>query len=137
VEVLVSIGKPQVHVPGVNGKPADQALEALRAAHLQPRTVQVFDATAPAGQVIAVDPAPGLMVSWGTTVRVYVSKGPELVVVPDVRGKPRAEAEALLREAGLRWRFSFGLGATVVDQRPAAGEKAPRDSIVRLTVNFL
>jgi serine/threonine protein kinase/beta-lactam-binding protein with PASTA domain len=137
VEVLVSIGKPQVQVPGVNGDPADQALEALRAAHLRPRTVEVFDATTPAGDVVAVDPAPGLTVSWGTTVRVYVSKGPELVVVPDVRGRPRAEAEALLSAAGLRWQFSFGLGATVVDQRPAAGEKAPRDSVVRLTVNFL
>ncbi|HZD02620.1 MAG TPA: PASTA domain-containing protein [Actinomycetes bacterium] len=137
VEVLVSTGKPQVQVPGVNGRPADRALEALRAAHLEPRTVKVFDARVPAGQVIAVNPPPGLTVSWGTTVRVYVSKGPELVPVPDVVGRPRAQAEALLRAAGLRWEYSLGLGGTVVDQRPHPGDRAPRDSTVRLSVNFL
>jgi len=137
VEVLVSTGKPQVQVPGVNGKPVEAAREELRAAHLEPRTVRVFDSSAPAGQVIATKPPPGLTVSWGTTVRLIVSKGPELVVVPDVMNKPRAEAEAALRAAGLRWRYSFGLGGTVVDQDPKPGEKAPRDSTVGLTVNFL
>jgi beta-lactam-binding protein with PASTA domain/tRNA A-37 threonylcarbamoyl transferase component Bud32 len=137
VEVLVSTGKPQVQVPGVNGRPADQAREALRAAHLEPHTVKVFDASAPAGQVIAVNPPPGQTVTWGTEVQVYVSKGPELMVVPDVVGEPRAGAEALLRAAGLRWEYSFGLGGRVVDQDPKPGEKAPRDSTVRLIVNFL
>jgi len=137
VEVLVSTGKPQVQVPGVNGKPAEQALEALRAAHLEPRVVKVFDSSVPAGQVIAVNPPPGLTVSWGTTVKVNVSKGPELVEVPDVAGKPRAEAEAALHAAGLRFEYSFGLGGTVVDQDPRAGDRAPRGSAVRLTVNFL
>jgi beta-lactam-binding protein with PASTA domain/tRNA A-37 threonylcarbamoyl transferase component Bud32 len=137
VDLLVSIGMPQVQVPGVNGQPVDQALAALRGAHLEPRTTKVFDPTAPAGQVIAVDPPPGLTVSWGTTVTVSVSKGPDLVVVPDVVGKSRGQAEDLLRAAGLHWQYSFGLGGTVVRQDPNPGEKAPRASDVKLTVNFL
>jgi eukaryotic-like serine/threonine-protein kinase len=68
---------------------------------------------------------------------VFVSRGPELVPVPDVVGKSRARAEALLRAAGLRWHYSFGLGGTVVEQDPKPGGKAPRNSAVRLTVNFL
>jgi eukaryotic-like serine/threonine-protein kinase len=137
VELLVSTGKPQVQVPGVNHKPVAEALDALRAAHLVPHTVKVFDRDVPSGEVIAVNPPPGLTVNWGTTVQVYVSKGPEMVTVPDVRGKPRAEAEALLRAAGLRWSYSFGLGSTVVRQDPEPDAKAPRDSVVGLTVNFL
>lgn len=137
VDLLVSTGKPRAQVPGVKGQPVDQALAALRGAHLEPRTVKVFDASAPAGQVVAVNPPPGLTVSWGTTVQVYVSKGPDLVVVPDVRGRPRGQAEALLRAAGLRWQYSFGLGGSVVRQDPNQGEKVPRDSTVKLTVNFL
>jgi serine/threonine-protein kinase len=137
VELLVSTGKPQVEVPGVNQKPVAEALAALRAAHLVPHTVKVFDRDVPAGEVIAVNPPPGLTVNWGTTVQVYVSRGPELVTVPDVRDKPRAEAEALLRAAGLRWRYSFGLGSTVVRQNPQPGARVPRDSVVGLTVNFL
>jgi beta-lactam-binding protein with PASTA domain len=137
VDLLVSIGKPQVQVPGVNGKPVAEALAALRAAHLEPRTVKVFDASAPAGQVLAVNPPPGLTVSWGTTVRVFVSRGPEMVTVPDVVGRSRERAEALLRAAGLRWQYSFGLGSTVVEQNPKPGERAPRNSAVQLKVNFL
>ncbi len=137
VDVLVSTGRPEVQVPGVNGKPVKEALDALRAAHLVPRTIEAFDGNTPSGLVIAVNPPPGLTVNWGTTVQVYVSKGPELVTVPEVLGKPRAEAESALRAAGLRWRYTFGLGGIVVDQDPRPGEKAPRDSIVRLTVNFL
>jgi serine/threonine-protein kinase len=126
-----------VQVPGVNGAPAEQALDALRAAHLVPRTIRVFDGSVPSGRVIAVSPPPGVTVTWGATVRVYVSKGQELVTVPDVRSKPKAEAEALLRAAGLRWRYSLGLGGTVVGQDPKPGEKAPRDTVVRLAVNLL
>jgi beta-lactam-binding protein with PASTA domain len=75
-------------------------------------------------------------VAWGSTVVLRVSKGPDLVVVPQVVGLSRKEAEERLREAGLEARFVLPVGSRVVEQSPAAGEKAKRGSGVRLLLNL-
>ena len=38
----------------------------------------------------------------GDTITVVVSKGPDLVQVPDVRGKQESEAKAILESAGFK-----------------------------------
>jgi eukaryotic-like serine/threonine-protein kinase len=134
--VVVSIGKPKVEVPQVAGRRFDDAAAVLAAAHLQARRTAEFNDLAK-GVVVRTEPAAGSGATWGSTVTVVVSKGPDLVVVPDVVGLSRNEAEQRLREAGLRWSYFLPIGSQVIQQSPPAGDKAKRGSEVRLFLNIL
>ena len=136
VDLLISIGRPQVEVPGVRGDQAAEALAEVRRAGFKAERLDVFSAVVPAGQVVTTNPAPGLELPWGSTVQVLVSKGPDLVEVPDVRNLPKASAERTLQEHGLRWQYSFGFGGVISGQDPAPGAKIPRGSAVHLSVSL-
>jgi eukaryotic-like serine/threonine-protein kinase len=136
VTVVVSAGKPRVQVPDVAGQPVEDAETALAESHLRSRTEVVFDDNIPEGRVVGTDPGAGAEAPWGSTVVLRVSKGPDLVEVPQVVGLTRDEAEARLEAAGLEASFVFPVGSRVVEQSPGPGEKAKRGSAVRLLLNL-
>ena len=136
VEVTVSIGTPQVEMPRVRGETLESAVAELRQAGFKAATVRVFDTFTPSGRVINTSPPAGVQATWGSTVQVYVSKGPDLVEVPDVRNLSKQQAEASLRAHGLRWRYSFGFGGAVSNQDPEPGTKVPRGTVVGLSVGL-
>jgi serine/threonine-protein kinase len=136
VTVVVSAGKPKVPVPEVAGRRAEVAQAELAAAHLKVRPERVFDDNVPEGRAVGTEPGGGSEVTWGSTVVLRISKGPDLVVVPRVVGLSKKEAEERLREAGLEAHFVLPVGSRVVEQSPAAGEKAKRGSGVRLLLNL-
>jgi serine/threonine-protein kinase len=89
--------------------------------------VQEFSDTVPNGQVIGTDPPAGAEVERGSTVRVLVSKGQELIAVPDVSGRSVEEAAASLEAAGLAVSGVTGNPRGVVlATDPPAGEQVPR-----------
>jgi beta-lactam-binding protein with PASTA domain len=138
IVLRVSVGKPKVQVPQVAGRRFEVAREMLAAAHLDAARRAEFHDFVPAGRVVGTDPAAGATATWGSKVTVVVSKGPDLVVVPDVVGLTKRQAERRLRAAGLNWSYSFfGIGSRVTEQRPKAGEKARRGSHVQLMLNVL
>jgi serine/threonine protein kinase len=57
---------------------------------------------AEAGHVTAQTPPPGGRWHKGTTVTLTVSKGPELVAVPDLSGKTQEQASSVLSTSGLK-----------------------------------
>ncbi len=86
--------------PTITGISEDRALEILAAQGLLGDRAEVFDDAAPAGEVVSSDPAAGERIEEGGTVHYAVSKGPDLVALPDgVVGVMQAEAEAALRAA--------------------------------------
>jgi eukaryotic-like serine/threonine-protein kinase len=136
VTVVVSTGKPKVPVPDVAGRRAPSAEDVLVAAHLRVRRERVFDDTIPNGRAVGTDPGTGSAVPWGSTVVLRVSKGPDLVEVPEVVGLSKREAEQRLAAAGLRARYVLPVGSRVVEQSPAPGQQAKRGSEVRLLLNL-
>jgi beta-lactam-binding protein with PASTA domain/tRNA A-37 threonylcarbamoyl transferase component Bud32 len=136
VAVVVSAGKPKVEVPDVAGRRAEAAEAALADAHLEVRPERVFDDDVPEGRAVGTDPGSGSEVPWGSAVVLRVSKGPDLVEVPQVVGLSKKEAEQRLREAGLEAHYVFPVGSRVVEQSPGPGEKAKRGSGVRLLLNL-
>jgi len=67
---------------------------------------------------------------------VTLSKGPELVAVPSVRGRSKDDAVAALKAAGFQVRVSAPLGEVfglVSQQRPSGG-RAPKGSTVTVVV---
>jgi serine/threonine-protein kinase len=69
-------------------------------------------------------------------VTLQVSRGPAQVIVPDLSGMSRSEAEAELRRVGLVPATSgfSALGDQVVSQNPRAGTQVPSGSTVHLTI---
>ncbi len=87
-------------VPAVNGQSPDAAVSAMQAAGLAGQiSVKQVASGQPAGTVASTSPAAGQVVSSGTTVTIYVSKGGQSIV-PDVSGKSVADATAALLAAG-------------------------------------
>ena len=86
VRLLVSAGpKPRV-LPDVSGLTPAQAAQQLTNLGLVPVTVKQFSDSVDSGGLIGLNPASGQSVGRGSTVQVVVSKGPELVAVPSMKG---------------------------------------------------
>jgi serine/threonine-protein kinase len=82
VTLTVAIARTvtEVQVPEVAGKSYSEAAAALGAEGLNAAPGEdVFDPDVPAGRVVRTDPAAGATVAEGSTVTVFVSKGPEVV----------------------------------------------------------
>jgi serine/threonine-protein kinase len=136
VTLIVSKGPAPVTMPDVSGKPADQANSILSALGLSPSDVPQFSDTVPAGTVISTSPPTGTTAHKGDVVQVYVSKGPQLYPVPDVRGDTVPQATQILEAAGFKVtvsQFPGGPGR-VLSQNPGAGSKAKRGATVHLYV---
>lgn len=134
VDLVVSKGEPPVPVPDLRGQTADEARSRLDDAGLAYEERGGYSKTVPEGQVVRQHPSAGEEATRGTTVTVVVSKGPPLVQVPNVRGKPLDEASALLEDAGfkLKTRRIPGGSGTVLAQ--SQHDKVPYGSTVVLWV---
>jgi serine/threonine-protein kinase len=101
IDLVVSQGPAPRRIPapppGITF--ADYAV-LLQQQRLVPQRIFEFHDTVPVNQVIRVEPAPGTEVPRDTPVRVAVSKG-RAVTVPNVIGRPLAQAITMLQQAGL------------------------------------
>ncbi len=140
VQLVLSRGPDRRTVPGsVVGSTEAAATAAVQAAGLRVGAVTREFSAAPDGTVVRTDPAPGAPLRPAALVTLVVSKGVELLPVPDVRGSAQAAAQAQLTAAGftsmLTQVFSDSVPAgTVVDQKPSGGT-AGRGSPVTLSVS--
>lgn len=137
VILTVSQGPEPVTVFSVVGATLDNATTQLQDAGLKIAATEVFSDTVPAGSIVRQDPAPGTAGHRTDTVNVEVSKGPELVTVPNLRGKQYDEAKQVLDELGLvaeRQNILGGIFGTVRDQSVAADTQVAKGSTITLTV---
>jgi serine/threonine-protein kinase len=134
VAVVVSKGPDVVQVPVVTGQPVAQAQAALEGADFVVAVTEVFSEDVDKGAVVGQEPVEGTA-PRGSTVELRVSKGPERIIVPDVGGRARADAEAALEALGLEVEVQAIPGpGTVRSTRPGAGEPVRRGSTVTLFV---
>ena len=109
VPLVVSQGpEPRIVPDGMEGGTYEEAAAALEAVQLQAKKVEEFSDDVEKGVVIALRPGPGEPVARDGTVEVVVSRGPDLVKVPDVKGKTLQEAVAAIEAAGLTVGDAFG-----------------------------
>ena len=109
VPVNVSGGPAPRTVPKDLGDGSyEQAAAAITAAGLQPTRSDVFNDTAPVGKVVGTTPDGGAEVARDSEVQILVSKGPDVVKVPTVKGLTLQQAIAALEGAGLTVGDVFG-----------------------------
>jgi serine/threonine-protein kinase len=101
VTIIVSAGVEQVVVPRLVGKDVSEALSQLSNLGLRARTRAVFSEQ-PLNIVVRQNPKAGTEVDKGSTVVLNVSKGVQMVAVPDVLFQSQSSAVAELEDAGLK-----------------------------------
>ena len=144
VIIYISVGEEPVQIPYLYGNTWEQAEQKLRVDYnLIPERIDEFSNDVPAGVVISTDPPKESMVKAGDTVKVYVSKGPEVVQVPVpyLVGKTTAEATNLLNDVGLILgeinressdNFAEGI---ITSQDETAGELVNEGTKINVTVS--
>ncbi|MGH8970103.1 MAG: PASTA domain-containing protein, partial [Actinomycetes bacterium] len=135
VNLVVSKGIEPVAVPDVVGDEVDDARAEIGEAQLGVSVSERFDEKVEAGLVISQSPRGGTAPK-GSEVKLVVSKGPPLVEVPEVVGRPLAEATTILQSAGFQVRPINLPGGPdqVLDQSPNGGERHPKGTTVTLSV---
>lgn len=138
VMVVVSIGPRTADLPDLVGKSLEEAKSLVGRAGLAIGEVTRRHDAAAANTVISQDPEPG-KVRGGTPVNLVVSDGPEMVEVPDVKGRSFEEASSMLTGAGLNTvrqdTFNDAAVGVVLDQDPKGGASVQKGSAVTLTVS--
>ena len=135
IDLNVSAGPRPRTVPNLAGQQFPQAAAALQQLGLTAaRGPDGFSDTVPPGQVIGTAPAAGASVPRGATVTLTVSKGPDMVAVPDVGGQSVPVATTTLQQAGLQVAGVDGSpDKKVTTTNPPAGTQVHRGSSVTLS----
>lgn len=139
VALVVSKGSP-VEVSDVTGTGLADAQAELEQAGLKVKvaTKTVTSDDFEQGQVAVQSPAGGSEAAEGDTVTLTVSKGPEMIEVPDVVGDSVDDAKAALEGAGFTVDEDRGIlglfGDTVKKQSVDGGDSAPKGSSITITI---
>lgn len=141
VSLLVSLGRPAVPAL-VPGGDRDRVEQMLRDHTFTPvEGGEAYSASVPEGGIAALDPAPGTVLSVGSTVSMIVSKGSPPVKIPDVAGMSEDEARAALDAIGITVRdvkekYSPDIeSGRVIGTNPGIGSTVNAGGTATLTVS--
>ena len=141
ITIIVGTGPGSVVVPDCVGQSVDTCRQILTASGFVNTVPVEVDDTAPAGQVVGLNPPPGQPAPKDTVIQMQVSRGNQFLM-PNLTGQFWVDAEPNLRALG--WTGVLIKGANVdnsgqrtnavVTQSPAPGAGVGyRDSI---TISF-
>jgi beta-lactam-binding protein with PASTA domain len=129
-------------VPAVLGQTEAAATKRITDAGLEVGTTRrAFSDVYERGTVMAADPAPGERLRGNGTVTLTLSRGPQIVKVPNLRNKPLAEARRVLEKEGLApgvvtTAFSDSVArGSVISSDPEPGTERAPDSAIALVVS--
>ena len=139
VVITASLGpepRPAPNLVNLTAAEATAALDALQLVTAQGE--DVFSDDIEVGRVVTQAPAPETPVERGGTVTFQLSKGPDLVIFPDLTGLTFPEAQTALADAGYAVNSLLGttagtfVSASVDGDEIQAGATFPRDTAVDL-----
>ncbi|NLB88827.1 MAG: PASTA domain-containing protein, partial [Syntrophomonadaceae bacterium] len=132
----------EVVVPDILGMDIKEAKAELEKNNLKMTVIhEEFNDEYDVDEVISQDPKGGMKVKEGREIKVVISKGVELISIPNVVGQTIADAELTIRNEG------FTVGAitktydskypenTVISQDPTSGTKKPKNTTINLMIS--
>jgi serine/threonine-protein kinase len=138
VTLTVSLGQT-VTVPPTRGMPVDRATERLEDDNLLVGTRERASREVDPGRVIRSDPAAEEQVDCQSEVTLFVSRGPNLVTLPDVIGLQEGAATAELENLGfvvnVETQDADAPEGEVIGQSPGPGSDLFRGRTVTITVS--
>ncbi|NTU70629.1 MAG: Stk1 family PASTA domain-containing Ser/Thr kinase [Coriobacteriia bacterium] len=132
--------KPVPDVRTLDRAAATVALE--EAGFIVGNVKQEFSDEVEKDKIISQSPGAGTPAKKDTPIDLVISKGPDLVVVPDIRKMPQAAADAALEAAGLDSRVASSTfdpkvtAGSVISQEPADGEQVTRGTVVNYVLSL-
>ncbi|MBP3299979.1 MAG: Stk1 family PASTA domain-containing Ser/Thr kinase [Clostridia bacterium] len=142
VSTVSNLYKESVNVPSYIGMSYEEVMnnEDLTK-YFTFEVVEEYDNAVEAGLIIEQTPLSGEVLMTGDSVKLVVSKGSREVDVPSVAGKTAAEAEKMVKDAGLTFVKKTEVGnstlpeGTVTRCEPEVGTKIPEGTTVTVYVN--
>ena len=102
IGVVVSLGPEIVAVPDVQRRSLIEARLMIEQARLSIGELrETFAEDVKGGFVMSQDPQPGARVQRGRALNLVISKGPAVVVMPTLVGRPLQDARRVLQELGI------------------------------------
>ncbi|HKF83778.1 MAG TPA: PASTA domain-containing protein [Solirubrobacterales bacterium] len=139
VTLTVSAGPGSAKVPSVAGEIEQKGTGKLEAAGFEAAVERVNSDAVEAGTVISSEPGGGTTATKGSTVTLFVSRGPKLIGVPVVVGSQRETAVQRIRSRGLEASVAEEESpepkGRVIRQSPDAGSKVETGSTVAIVVS--
>lgn len=129
-------GSDDIKLPDLTGRPKDEALRELERLKLSWDIVEAFDNNIESGNVIKTSPSGGSSIAKDAKIVVYISKGSEQIILPNVIGKNKTDAEKILKDSGFNPVFEEKNGEkdVVVGMSHNPGDKINRGTAVTLYV---
>lgn len=129
-------------VPDVVGQNVDTAKTMIQDAKFEVGNIEMsYDPNVKENDVISQDPTSLMRALQGSKVNLVVSKGPEMVTVPEVVNKSRKEAIDALEKAGFNVDFTEDQfdkkveAGKVCKQDPEGGQKSAKGSTIFITIS--
>ena len=139
VTLTVSNGPGSGKVPSTAGLGQEEATEALEEAGFNVKVQRVNSDSVEEGLVVHSEPSGGETATNGSTVTIFVSRGPKLAKVPVLVGSQRNLAVQQIRGLGLEAiveeEESTKPAGQVIRQTPSAGTQVPPGSPVTIVVS--
>ncbi len=138
VDISISKGTEQVSVPDLSGMTKDEAQKALTAAGLVGKEGDAVYSDTDENKVAQQEAAAGTKVNKGDTVTFHLSKGPEMVSIPNVVGATEASASSSLSSAGFTVHKSYDYSSTVAEGRVISQSdtgQAKKGSTITITIS--
>lgn len=137
VTIYVSTGPPIIAIPNIDpGTPYDQAVRTLSQAHFATKRAEDYSPTILRDGVISI--APTGSARKFSTIEITVSKGPQLVPVPQIAtGTPAKQAQAQLEKLGFNVKIVTHFGGLldeVVGIDPPSGTPVEPGTTITLDV---
>ena len=133
----------EVEVPDIRELSAREAYNRLAEVGLKMEKIgEEYNSEIEADHVVTQDPEPGKTVKEGRQVRVILSKGPEMVKVPDLVNTTLDDARLELQNVGLRLGEPENIydnripEGNIVSQEPRANRQVPAGSKVDVMVSL-
>jgi serine/threonine-protein kinase len=138
VDLIMSKGIEQVALTSYVGKTSDQATNELTDAGFTVKTGYEYSESVPAGAVIRQDPPGGPAVPKGSVVTVVISRGSQLVFIPNLFSLTESAARASLESLQLKVTIKK-IGSKKIKHvtgiSPKVGTQVKRGTVVVITLS--
>lgn len=139
IEVTISSGRESIEISDVVGQTEDSAVSALGSTFRYNKNYE-YSSDVAAGRVISQSPVGGSAGKEGDEVLLVISKGEELVTVPDVTTTYKSEDQAkeLLSEltVSVDSKYSERAADIVIGQSIPAGKQVAKGTAITITVSL-
>ncbi|MBE0417536.1 MAG: Stk1 family PASTA domain-containing Ser/Thr kinase [Coriobacteriia bacterium] len=140
VSLVISLGPDVSPIPDVVGMTESDAMRVLRDADFEVGIQREYNGDVPDGQVFSQSPAAGELAPPETVVTIVISRGTQLVRVPDVVGKSRGDATSELQAVSFKVNVTEEFHDTVakdrvISQSPEGGVSLDAGATVTIRVS--